>query len=50
MDKKIGVIDWQTDGLTDICIPWAAFTAEKKTLGLTQMTLGLTIKRHLDWQ
>ena len=28
-DKKIGVIDRQTDGLTDICIPWAAFAAEK---------------------
>ena len=32
-DKKIGVIDWLTewlnDWLTDICIPRAAFAAEK---------------------
>ena len=28
LDKKISVTDWQTEWLTDICIPRAAFAAE----------------------
>ena len=39
-DKKIGVPDWLNDWLTDICIPRAAFAAEK--LRLDNMMAGLT--------
>ena len=58
MDKKIGVIDWLNDGLTDICIPWAAFAAEKiKTIYWTHGNLlkgdnlkGFPLKLIPDWK